>query len=101
MITFAGCDPVELMLAYAQHSGVPTPSKFSRDPILVALGSEIRKRRMELHMSQERLAELAQLDRSYLGQVERGENSIALHPLVRIAHSLDVSVAQLFKDADL
>ena len=80
---------------------MPTPSKHSRDPILVALGSAIRHRRKQKNLSQETLAHLAGLDRSYLGQVERGENSIALHPLVRVAGTLEVTVAQLFEEAGL
>ena len=92
---------MKTILSCRQHLGVPTPSKFSRDPILVSLGSAIRKRRKELKLSQEHLADLAQLDRSYLGQVERGENSIALHPLVRIANALKISVAELSIEAGL
>jgi transcriptional regulator with XRE-family HTH domain len=56
---------------------------------------------MERKLSQEMLAALAELDRSYLGQVERGENSIAIHPLIRIAKALNTSVAALFTDAGL
>jgi len=80
---------------------VPTPSKFSRDPILIALGSAIRLHRKRLKLSQEALAHLAGLDRSYIGQVERGENSIALHPLIRVANALETSVSDLFLDANL
>ena len=47
------------------------------------------------------LAALAELDRSYLGQVERGENSVAIHPLLRIANALNTTAAQFFSDAGL
>lgn len=80
---------------------VPTPSKHSRHPVLTSLGDAIRKRRRELGLSQEQLAERAGLDRSYLGQVERGENSIALLPLVNVATALGVSLEQLMGDARL
>jgi transcriptional regulator with XRE-family HTH domain len=80
---------------------VPTPSKHSRDPVLLALGTAIRKKRLEAKLSQERLADLADLDRSYLGQVERGENSVALHPLIRIANALNTTAAELFATARL
>lgn len=88
-------------LSCGQHIGVPTPSKHSRDPILSALGAAIRHQRKLKNLSQETLAHLAGLDRSYLGQVERGENSIALHPLVRLAKTLEITVAQLFERAGL
>jgi transcriptional regulator with XRE-family HTH domain len=61
----------------------------------------IRKRRIEKKLSQERLADLADLDRSYLGQVERGENSVAIHPLIRVANALETTAAELFADAGL
>lgn len=80
---------------------MPTSSKHSRDPTLLALGDAIRKRRKELKLTQEELAELAGMDRSYLGQVERGENSVALHPLVEIARALATTVADLMAAASL
>jgi ribosome-binding protein aMBF1 (putative translation factor) len=100
-LDFAGCDPVEDTLAYRQHHGVPTPSKHSRHPVLASLGSAIRSRRRELGLSQEQLAERAGLDRSYLGQVERGENSIALLPLINVATALGVTLEQLMGQARL
>lgn len=80
---------------------MPTPSKYSRDPALLALGAAIRARRSRAKISQEKLAAMAELDRSYLGQVERGENSVALHPLIRIAAALHTTVADLFLEAGL
>jgi DNA-binding XRE family transcriptional regulator len=97
----AGCDPVEPTLARRQDVEVPTPSKNSRDPVLLALGAAIRRRRSKVKLSQEKLAGLADLDRSYLGQIERGENSVAIHPLIRIANALNTTLAELFTDAGL
>jgi hypothetical protein len=47
---------VELNVAHRQDAEVPTPSKHSRDPILLALGAAIRKKRLEKKISQEKLA---------------------------------------------
>lgn len=80
---------------------MPTPSKHSRDPVLLALGTAIRMRRSKAKISQEKLAAMAELDRSYLGQIERGENSVAIHPLIRIANALNTTAAELFTDAGL
>ena len=44
---------------------------------------------------------MAGLDRSYLGQVERGENSIALLPLAAVATALGISLEQLMGEAML
>lgn len=98
---FAGCDPVVRTLAYRQHVRVPTPSKHSRSPVLLALGASIRQNRRRSGLTQEQLAEKAGLDRSYLGQIERGENSVALMPLVQIAIVLDTTVAALMAEAGL
>jgi transcriptional regulator with XRE-family HTH domain len=82
-------------------TSVPTPSKHPRHPALIALGAAIRKRRQELKLSQEKLAEQAGLDRSYLGQVERGDNSIALLTLLNIANALGMTLESLMSEAQL
>jgi transcriptional regulator with XRE-family HTH domain len=41
------------------------------------------------------------MDRSYIGQVERGENSIAMVPLAAIATALGTTIASLMVDAGL
>lgn len=80
---------------------MPTPSKFSRHPTLTALGEAIRSNRKRLGYSQEQLAQLAGLDRSYLGQIERGENSVAILPLGEIARVLGVTMSELMAHAGL
>lgn len=80
---------------------MPTPSKFSRNPDLTALGATIRLHRRELGISQEVLAERAGMDRSYVGQVERGENSVSMIGLLAIARVLNVTVATLMTEARL
>lgn len=81
--------------------GMPTPSKHSRHPILASLGAAIRRRRKEQGMSQERLAQAVGMDRSYIGQVERGENSIAILPLAAVAKALDTTIASLMTSSGL
>ena len=49
-------------------------------------------------MSQEKLAEKADLHPVYLGQVERGEQTVSVHALMRIAKSLGVRVRDLVKN---
>ena len=48
-------------------------------------------------VSQERLAELAGLHRTYLGHVERGEVNVALFNVVRIAAAVEVDPADLVR----
>jgi transcriptional regulator with XRE-family HTH domain len=49
-------------------------------------------------MSQEKLAEKAELHPVYVGKVERGEQWISLHALLRVAHALSVHPADLLRD---
>jgi len=68
---------------------------------LVALGKAIREVRLSKGISQEKLALLADVDRSYVGRVERGDNNVAVLTLVRLATALDLSVAKLMQKAGL
>jgi transcriptional regulator with XRE-family HTH domain len=61
------------------------------------LGKHVRKLRLERRLSQEKLAELADLHRNYVGGVERGERNIAIINIVAIAHALRVKPAKLLE----
>jgi transcriptional regulator with XRE-family HTH domain len=67
-----------------------------RDEILRLFGERLRELRTERELSQERLAELAGLDRNYIGQIERAERNVALVNIVRIAKALEVEPGELF-----
>jgi transcriptional regulator with XRE-family HTH domain len=51
-------------------------------------------------MSQERLAELAEIHRTYIGDVERGKRNIALVNMTKIAKALGISLSRLVKEAE-
>nr|WP_082708806.1 helix-turn-helix transcriptional regulator [Marinobacterium profundum] len=57
--------------------------------LLIQFGMNVRSRRKLLGISQERLALLAGLDRSYMGRVERGEVNLTIEKLYLIARVLD------------
>lgn len=59
-------------------------------------GAHIRKLRIERGMSQEQLAERAQVHRTYIGMLERGEKNATITTLVKISTALNVSINQLF-----
>jgi transcriptional regulator with XRE-family HTH domain len=52
-------------------------------------------------MSQEGLALAADLDRSYVGGIERGEHNIALINIIKIASALQLKVSELLKASNL
>jgi transcriptional regulator with XRE-family HTH domain len=64
---------------------------------LIELGSHIRKLRKVNGFSQEQLALKAEVDRSYIGGIERGERNVSFLTLVKIACCLECDVAELTK----
>ena len=65
------------------------------DPLLRTIGLTIRALRRERGLSQEALAELAHIDRSYMSSVERGLRNVSVLNVARIAAALDVPVRDL------
>jgi len=60
------------------------------------VGLNIRKLREDKGLSQEKLAALADLHRTYIGQIERGEKNLGLRNLEKIAKALHVNIKELF-----
>ncbi len=80
---------------------VPNLSKQRQDVRLVALGDALRRMRIEREISQEKLALLAEVDRSYVGRVERGDNNVAVLTLAKLAAALEMTMTELFMEAEL
>lgn len=62
---------------------------------LETLGQRIRERRKAIGLTQEELAAKAEIDRSYIGGVERGERNVTFTMLCIICSALDCDVASL------
>ena len=60
--------------------------------LAIALGRNIRKTRKEKNLSQEKLALMCGLDRSYMGRIERGEVNITVLKLYEISKVLEVDI---------
>ena len=63
--------------------------------LTVAFGLKVREKRKLKKLSQERLALLCNIDRSYMGRIERGEVNITLERLYEIANVLEVDTRDL------
>ncbi|EDM67835.1 hypothetical protein PE36_17760 [Moritella sp. PE36] len=57
--------------------------------LAINVGLKIKVRRKEMRVSQDKLALLADIDRSYVGRIERGEVNITLEKLYQIAEVLE------------
>ena len=61
-------------------------------------GARIRTLRQEQGLSQEALAALAHLDRTYISGIERGKRNVSLHNIEILANALGVDLPELFRD---
>ena len=94
--------PVVPHAARRQYANVAKRSpSFAGNPALLKLGATIRALRLEKGLSQEALAEIANIDRSYMGGIERGEHNSTFINLIRIADALNLKTHQLLERADL
>jgi len=71
----------------------------STNALLATIGANLRALRRERGLSQEALADLADIDRSYMSGVERGLRNISVLNLSRLASALDVSLIELIDPA--
>jgi transcriptional regulator with XRE-family HTH domain len=64
--------------------------------IQLLFGANVKKFREIKGLSQEELAELSDLHRTYISAIERGKRSISLKNIQRIAHALGIKEYELF-----
>ena len=61
------------------------------------IGKNIRGLRNAKKISQERLAELSDLDRTYIQSIEKGDRNISVEVLLKLATGLNVQVTEILK----
>jgi transcriptional regulator with XRE-family HTH domain len=71
-----------------------------RSPELAALGEAVRQLRLEVGLSQEKLAERAETDLSQIGGIERGLRNPSYTTLARLAVALGTTVGTITSHAD-
>lgn len=74
------------------------PHNRKKTAIRKAFGLKVRMRRYEMEITQEELAEKADLHPTYVGSVERGERNIALENIIAIAKALKCSPKDLMPE---
>ena len=73
------------------------PHRRHHETVAAALGRRIKELRQTRGWSQERLAEHAGLDRSYIAGIEVGARNPSLKALDKLATALSVSLSELFE----
>lgn len=63
----------------------------------IVFAKNLKRARLEKSLSQEALADLAGLHRTYIGAVERGERNISIDNIERLANALECDVKELLK----
>lgn len=63
-------------------------------------GMVVRKRRLELSLSQEGLAEMADVHRTYISSIERGKTVVSLNVANQIARALRTSLSHMMREVE-
>jgi len=71
------------------------PGEIKPETVAKAFGEVLRARRKEKGLSQEKLAEMCDLDRTYISMLERGIHQPSLTAFLRLAQAVDVAAAEM------
>jgi transcriptional regulator with XRE-family HTH domain len=72
--------------------------KNRKDTSCIKFGSRLKYLRLAAGMSQEELAHKAELDRTYIGGIERGERNPSLKNIIRLADALKTTPDEFFTE---
>ncbi|MGN6558085.1 MAG: helix-turn-helix domain-containing protein [Solirubrobacterales bacterium] len=78
----------------------PPRKKPPRSPLHAAFGESIRRRRKELGLTQEQLAERNYWEGPKIGEIERGDGNPRLSTLAEVSKALEQDLGELFSHAD-
>lgn len=65
--------------------------------ILIKFGNRVRELRIKKGLSQEQLAHIANVHRTYIGMIERAEKNITLVNIEKIAKALEININELIQ----
>jgi len=84
---------------YCQHTfAMASKNNDAPEEIEKEIGQTIAMLRRQGHMTQEDLAGKAEIDRSYLSEIENGKKNISIRVLKKIAHALGIKTSTLLDD---
>lgn len=92
MLSLVCCE--EFCLSLSLHT---ENSNMTKKSISIKFGERVREIRIYKNLSQEQLADLANVHRTYIGMVERAEKNITLVNIEKIAKALDIKITELLK----
>jgi len=72
-----------------------------KSKILIQFGQRVREERIKQKLSQEQLAELADVHRTYIGMIERAEKNITLQNIEKIANALKMKPEDLLRETTI
>ena len=65
----------------------------------IDLGIRIKRKRLEMNLTQEAVAEMSKISTPYMGQIERGQKKLSLENFVNIANALNCSTDELLRNS--
>lgn len=65
--------------------------------MLKLIGYRIKQERLKKNISQEKLAEISSLHRTFIGGIERGERNISINTLLKITTALGIPIESVFR----
>ena len=90
MLPLVGCK--NFCLSLVLHTEI---SNMTKKSISIKFGERVRELRVSKNLSQEQLADLANVHRTYIGMIERAEKNITLENIEKVAKALKLNINEL------
>ena len=71
-----------------------------KETIRIRYGKAVRDARIKKGMSQERLADLSELHRTYISDIELGKRNVSIGNIEKIADALDMKISDIFLEME-
>lgn len=68
--------------------------------LLLAFGQTVRRIRLSMDISQEKFADMCDLHRTYISDIELGKRNVSLENIGKMASALDINISELFQEVE-